>query len=143
MSEPAAAKRILITTGVALVVGVVVVFGFVAPAEYGVDPLRTGRLLGLTALSDPGRENFALYEGEMHHDTYELEIAPFEGFEYKLDMEEGAGVVFEWTASGPLHIEMHSHPYDAPPDVAEFFDVSTGSERRGTYIAQFTGEHGW
>ena len=145
-AAPADAKRILITTAIALVVGALVVFGFVAPAEYGFDPLRTGRLFGLTALSNANaQDNFALYEGEgaagIRTDSYEVEIAPFEWFEYKYELEEGAGIVFQWEASAPIKVEMHAHVVGSPD--AEFFDVDTVQARKGTYIAEFTGEHGW
>ena len=44
-------KKILVATGVALVVAIAVLIAFVLPAEYGIDPLHTGRALGLTDLA--------------------------------------------------------------------------------------------
>jgi hypothetical protein len=44
--------RVLVTaTGVALLVAVIILLVFVLPAEYGIDPLGTGRSLGLTELA--------------------------------------------------------------------------------------------
>jgi len=53
MSDPVVASRprILKATAVALVVATALLFIAVLPAEYGIDPLGTGRMLGLTALA--------------------------------------------------------------------------------------------
>jgi hypothetical protein len=45
-------KALLTATVVALVVAGAILVAFVLPAEYGIDPLHTGRALGLTALSN-------------------------------------------------------------------------------------------
>jgi|AntAceMinimDraft_12_1070368.scaffolds.fasta_scaffold19210_4 hypothetical protein len=44
--------QLIRSTGVALAVAVVILFGAVLPAEYGVDPTRIGRLLGLTQMGE-------------------------------------------------------------------------------------------
>ncbi|MBD3771644.1 MAG: transmembrane anchor protein [Rhodobacterales bacterium] len=44
--------QLLRSTGVALVIAVVALFGAVLPAEYGVDPTGAGRLLGLTQMGE-------------------------------------------------------------------------------------------
>ena len=45
-------KKILAATAVAFVVAVAILIAFVLPAEYGIDPLGTGRALGLTDLAN-------------------------------------------------------------------------------------------
>jgi hypothetical protein len=45
-------KKLLTATGIALVVASAILVTVVLPAEYGIDPLKTGRALGLTALSN-------------------------------------------------------------------------------------------
>ena len=44
-------SAILKATGIALAVALVILFTAVLPAEYGIDPLRTGKALGLIGLS--------------------------------------------------------------------------------------------
>ncbi len=44
-------KAIAKATGIALVVALVILFTAVLPAEYGIDPLKTGALLHLTDLA--------------------------------------------------------------------------------------------
>lgn len=51
MSEQQSKSKIVVVTVVALVVAVVVLVTVVLPAEYNIDPLGTGRLLGLTEMS--------------------------------------------------------------------------------------------
>jgi hypothetical protein len=45
-------KKLLTATGIALVVAIAVLVAFVLPAEYGIDPLGTGRALRLTDLAN-------------------------------------------------------------------------------------------
>jgi hypothetical protein len=44
-------KAIAKASGIALVVALVILFTAVLPAEYGIDPLKTGKLLHLTDLA--------------------------------------------------------------------------------------------
>ena len=77
-------------------------------------------------------------------DAVEFTLAPKEGMEYKYRLEKGAGMLYSWTATGPVHYEMHSVPDGAPKDFAETFDKQ--DDRNGahaTYTAPFTGIHGW
>ena len=50
-------KAIAKATGVALAVALLLLFTAVLPAEYGVDPLKTGAALGLIGLSKSGDSN--------------------------------------------------------------------------------------
>jgi len=45
-------RRLATATVIALLTAVVILVAFVLPAEYGIDPLRTGRALGLTNLAN-------------------------------------------------------------------------------------------
>jgi hypothetical protein len=49
--EAPSTRAILKATVIALGVALVILFVAVLPAEYGIDPLRTGKLLGLTGIS--------------------------------------------------------------------------------------------
>ncbi len=49
--EAPPAGTIVNATLIALAVALVILFTAVLPAEYGIDPLRTGKLLGLIGLS--------------------------------------------------------------------------------------------
>ncbi len=49
-------RKLFTATGVALLVAAVILVAFVLPAEYGIDPLRTGRAFGLTELANSSAE---------------------------------------------------------------------------------------
>ena len=44
-------------TGIALIVALVILFAAVLPAEYGIDPLHTGKALGLLGIAASGEDN--------------------------------------------------------------------------------------
>jgi hypothetical protein len=77
-------------------------------------------------------------------DVVEFTLAPNEGMEYKYRLEKGAAFVYTWTASAPLHFEMHSVPDGAPSSFAETFEkLDDRPAGHGSYTAPFPGIHGW
>ena len=55
-TRPASGKRLLISVVAAAAAGILLVFAVIMPAEYGIDPLGTGRLMGLdTMTAEPTR----------------------------------------------------------------------------------------
>ncbi len=77
-------------------------------------------------------------------DSVVIVLAPKEGMEYKYRLEKGAGLLFTWTATAPLHYELHSEPAAGPKGYAETFDKQDERDRaHGNYIAPFPGVHGW
>ena len=135
------AKTLLLATGGALLVGTVIVFGAVLPAEYGVDPLGTGRVLGLLALSQV--QPITTADDEYRTDVVELELAPTEWVESSYRFEEGAGMVYSWEATGDVSYNFHSAPDGAPVGYAESYDAQVNDRAHGAYTAPFTGTHGW
>jgi hypothetical protein len=82
--------------------------------------------------------------GTYKQDAVEFTLAPNEGMEYKYRLEKGAAFVYSWTASGPLHFEMHSVPDGAPSSFAETFEkLDDRPAGHGSYTAPFPGIHGW
>jgi len=132
---------VLIATGVALLTAAALLFGAILPAEYGIDPLGTGRLLGLLALGQA--QPFAAETGEYRVDRAELSLYPAEWVEYFYRLDEGSSMVFTWDATGPVTYNFHASPDGAPPGYAESFDAQEKAEGHGTYTAPFTGIHGW
>jgi hypothetical protein len=145
-------SRIAVATGVALAVAAVLLVTVVLPAEFGRDPLGTGKALGLLALYDastddgsppaPAAPAVATRPREYKIDTSELEIGPGQAFEYKYRLEKGAGMVYAWTATGPLKFEFHGEADDKTIAV-ESYEKSSGDYASGTLTAGFTGIHGW
>ena len=146
-------------TAGALAVAMVVLVTTVLPAEYNIDPLGTGRALGLTALATAGQEEAAegpnapvnadrpgadaRFNGALASDTFTVELRPFEGVEYKYRMEKGASLVYAWTASSPVAFDFHGEPDGAPPRYSESYGKGTGTSATGSFLAPTPGIHGW
>ena len=136
-------KSIWKPVGIALGVAFVLLVGFVLPAEYGKDPTGLGGMLGLTGLADLPPPALSKQAHSYHRDNSSFTLAPYESLEYKYELNEGAGLVFAWAADGELEFDFHAEPLGADEGFAESFDIGHGERRNGTYIAPFTGEHGW
>jgi hypothetical protein len=145
-------------TLIALAAALVILFTAVLPAEYGIDPLGTGKLLRLTGISQAdsnggGRAtaaNSGIYTaqpGTYKVDTEEIGLHPGEGMEIKYHMQKGATMVFAWKADGLLQFEFHGEPDQKPrPDYFESYllDNKVGRDRfYGSFTAPTTGVHGW
>lgn len=143
------ARKLLLATLIALVVAGVVLGVVVLPAEYGIDPLGTGRALGLTVLADPGSipvrsDGITPAPSSYLVDEKTFELAPGEAVEYKYRLSAGSTMLYSWTANYWVRSEMHSERDGAPEGTAEFFEVEESTvQRHGTYTAPFAGIHGW
>lgn len=152
------ARTLALTTAAAIAVAVAILFTLVLPAEYGVDPLGTGRALGLTAMAHPSAAPLALPEGSalkpvangpesqysapFKTDTVQFTLDPYDYLEYKYVLEAGAQMQFSWRASAPVIHEFHGEHADDPNTVMSY-DKSTRQEAHGALTAPFTGIHGW
>jgi hypothetical protein len=136
-------RSILISVAATFALAVIVTVAFVMPAEYGVDPLRTGRLFGLSGLAETPSGALTEEPQAMRRDEVAFELQSFESVEYKYDLEEGAAMVFSWSAEAPVYYDMHAEPEDAEPGYAESFAVGTTDHQDGVYVPTFSGIHGW
>jgi len=134
-------RKILTATAGAWLTAAALLFGAILPAEYGLDPLGTGRLLGLLALGQA--QPIATEDGEYRVDQTELSLYPAEWVEYFYRLDEGGNMLFTWTATGPVTYNFHASPDGAPAGYAESFDAQDLQEGHGTYTAPFSGIHGW
>ena len=140
-APPTSLKRLGIAALASLLVAALVFVGAVLPAERGVDPLGTGELFGLLALAQVVA--VTAEDEEYRIDSYELPVGPGEWVEYTYRIREGGTMVYSWTATGPLEYNLHSAPDGAPPGYAESFDAQENDLAHGSYVAPFTGVHGW
>ena len=141
-TQAPSSRNILIATGISFVVGLLVLLVAILPAEFGTDPLGTGDLLGLTALSrseTPFEEQV-----EMHRTDYvEFELRPFQSVEYKYTMDLDAPMVFTWTSDSEVYFDMHAEPAGLGEEYAESFEQGDAERRTGSFHAPFAGIHGW
>ena len=139
--EPASPRKIAVATAVALLVAALLLVAVVLPAEYGIDLIGAGAVLGLLGLAQ--EQPIALQDAEYRLDEASLTVGPGGWLEYTYRMEAGATMLFSWQASGPLSYNFHSAPDGAPPGYAESFDAQENDRAYGAYTAPFTGVHGW
>ena len=132
-------KATLLSIGVAAVVLITVVL----PAEFDLDPLGTGAALGLTGLSRTEPDALIAQPSPHRRETMVFELSPFESVEYKYRLEQGAGLVFSWHATGEVVFDFHAEPDGAEAGYAEGFEQGRDIARNGTYVAPFSGIHGW
>jgi hypothetical protein len=160
------AGAILKATGIALAVALVLLFTVVLPAEYGIDPLKTGKALGLTNLSkasqpvsaaaatpagaSPTPAATGIYTEQpaaFKVSSEDLALEPGEGVEIKYHMQKGAGMVYSWKADANVQFEFHGEPDQKPTkDYFESYELDdeTGKNHSyGSFTAPSTGIHGW
>ncbi|HEY3827352.1 MAG TPA: hypothetical protein VGL82_22520 [Bryobacteraceae bacterium] len=158
-SPPAGA--IVKATLIALAVALVILFTVVLPAEYGIDPLRTGKALGLMGLSKAAETSngtvgratpviagiFTAQPGTYKVDSEDLALGPGEGVEIKYHMRKGAEMLYAWKATGKVQFEFHGEPDQKPrPDYFESYELDNKVGRDhsfGSFTAPTTGIHGW
>lgn len=149
------------TTVIALVVAGVLLVTLVLPAEYAVDPIGTGRWLGLTEIASPSLapvevvspDGAALapiqngpvgeYPAEFKLDVFEITLQPYEYVEYKYHLEQGATMLYSWTANAPVIHDLHGERVGGGEPAEESFDKQDRRQASGSLTAPFTGIHGW
>lgn len=154
------------TTAIAFVVALILLVTIVLPAEYAVDPIGTGKMLGLTEIAAPTTTAIELkdtananaplvpkqigpvgkYPAEYKYDVVDLVLGPYEYVEYKYRLEQGATMLFSWTASGALKQDFHGErdggTVDGKP-AEETYDKEDRRQATGSFAAPFPGIHGW
>jgi hypothetical protein len=140
---PPPVRNILLATAGAAVAAAIILVVAVLPAEYGIDPLGTGRLLGLTDLAGASSAAITPQDAAYKTSTATFELGPYEFVEFKYRLEQGATMIYSWSATGPVIYDFHSEPDGAPAGYAESFDKARMSAAHGSYQAPFPGIHGW
>jgi hypothetical protein len=156
-------------TGIALIVALVILFTAVLPAEYGIDPLKTGAALHLTDLAKATAVKpeakpeakpatgarpvaapagiFTAQPASYKVDSEDLTLLPGDGVEIKYHMQKGAGMIYAWKATGLVAYEFHGEPDQKPnKDYFESYELDdkVGKDHSfGSFIAPTTGIHGW
>jgi hypothetical protein len=155
-----ARERIAALGGTALLVAGILLVIAVLPAEFDVDPLGVGRLLGLTAIGDvkKGIQTFEARRGAsaagtpivaaqprpFQSETVDFTIAPHQFMEYKYRLDKGEALLYSWKATTAVNYEFHAEPDGAPPGYAESYEKKNEvASASGTLTAPFSGIHGW
>ena len=151
-------RQLLLATVIAIAVAAVLLVCVVLPAEYGLDPLRTGQMLGLGPLAEAKRVQAAnaRTEGSFMHAhprkhrsvTIEINVKPREELEYKAHLAAGEPMLYSWAThnGGKVYHEFHGEPTEGewPKNYFRSYEVvASGAAANGSFVAPFTGMHGW
>lgn len=164
---PPSRKTLVKTTILSLAVALVLLVTVILPAEYNVDPLGTGRWLGLTEISAPTVEaaaeparpagaelapaqngSLGQYPAEFRLDVYEITLQPYEYVEYKYQLAQGATMLYSWTAGATVIQDFHgerpasAEGGDKEPET-QSYDKENRRGSNGSFTAPFAGIHGW
>ena len=155
-----ARQKLAAAAGTALLGAGLILVMFILPAEYGIDPIGTGKWFGLTELGAVGQQVQKLNESAaggagqatlivpqesgFKGETVDFKVAPHEGMEYKYRLDKGEALLFSWKATAPVSYEFHAEPDGAPRGYAQSYEKGDGrNSASGTLTAPFPGIHGW
>jgi hypothetical protein len=135
-------RNLAVAISAAFIAAIAVFVTIILPAEFGRDPLGTGRILGLSSVSTTTAD--ALNSQLEFHKSDEVEfiLEPFQSLEYKYLMDAGNGLVFSWHADGELYFDMHAENTTVE-DTEESYAEGDADQAMGVYEAAFNGMHGW
>jgi hypothetical protein len=92
---------------------------------------------------------FREYAADFRTDVIDIPLEAGGELEYKLGLEEGDSIVYQWDAVGldepdMLWAEFHGHtePVNNVGDLM-FYRKESGATERGVLVAPFSGIHGW
>jgi hypothetical protein len=150
-------SQLLKATAIAACLATLLLVSVVLPAEYGVDPIGTGKALGLTKLrasAGPKQVEAASSEASSiltqrpqpyRSDEVSMILKPDEGAEIKATMQKSDRFVYSWVAEGaPVDFDMHGEEFNAP--AGEYTSYSKKKQQtgdNGAFVAPFYGLHGW
>lgn len=154
-------RKLALTTTIAAAIAAVILITVVLPAEYNLDPLRTGRALGLTRISAPATQveeplppaagqllapapsgPIGLYPADYKVDSAQFVLGPYEFVEYKYRLEQGATMLYSWKSTATVAHDFHGER-DSARGEAVSFEKKDRRQGSGTFTAPFTGIHGW
>ncbi|WP_018403057.1 hypothetical protein [Marinobacter gelidimuriae] len=157
-------KSLIKATGVAALIGLLVLITAILPAEYGIDPTGLGQKMGLTMLSqaeaaepaspEAGSSSnnlLALSAGPvwktqstLSSDTTTVTLKPDEGLEVKATMNAGDRMVFNWASEGgPVNFDMHGERINDGDNFTSYWQGRNEPAANGAFEAPFDGTHGW
>ena len=164
-------RALVRSTLVALAVAAVILVGFIFPAEYGVDPTGLGGVFGLTEMGrikvqlaeEAAAEDAALLAageapaaaapvaqadsttevgGVAAEQVTLVTLAPGEGKEVKLEMDEGGRATYAWTTDRGV-VNYDTHADGVGIDYHGYGKGTSVASDEGVLVAAFDGKHGW
>lgn len=85
----------------------------------------------------------SLSAAPLRRDSLSVTLPPGKGAEVKAHLKSGDGLVFHWTASGAVAVDMHGERIGAKNAWTSYSVETAQREASGTFTAPFEGSHGW
>ncbi|MBW8367510.1 MAG: hypothetical protein K0M70_06590 [Arenimonas sp.] len=104
---------------------------------------RAAAAFGANAGQSLDAAAFSASPGELRTDTFSVTLEPGKGAEVKSALKAGDGLVFRWTASADVAVDMHGEAPDAKGTWTSYAVEAAQREAAGTFVAAFDGTHGW
>jgi len=81
--------------------------------------------------------------GAPRTETVTVTLKPGKGAEVQAELEAGQGLVFHWSASADVAVDLHGERLGSQSEYTSY-DIEAGQrEGAGTLVAPFAGTHGW
>lgn len=141
VSDQAATEESVAINDVAVVAssGGAPVLRYLAPEGVTVEYDEFGQAVPLA-----GGENFIAREGAPKSETLTITLEADASVEYKAVMKQGDAIAFRWsTDGGQAYYDFHAHDDAFGPEFFTRYDEGEGTERSGSIVAGYDGQHGW
>ncbi|MEO7935840.1 MAG: hypothetical protein ABIR27_06250 [Dokdonella sp.] len=85
----------------------------------------------------------SLATGPFRRSALTVILEPGKGAEVKAQLKAGDGLVFHWTASADVAVDMHGERLNVKNAWTSYAVEAAQRESSGTFVAPFEGSHGW
>jgi hypothetical protein len=153
-APPVPARPSLIkAVAIAFAVAAALLFIAVLPAEFGIDPLGTGRALGLLdiynartvagpPITPPAGGPLFPQASRFRLDSRQLTVPSLGSLEFKYELAKGTSMTYSWRATAPIDFDFHTE-VAGRPNASDTFERGEAAEGSGFYTAPYDGIHGW
>ena len=76
-------------------------------------------------------------------ETVTVTLKPGKGAEVQAELDAGQGLVFQWTASADVAVDLHGERTGSQSEYTSYDIEGAQREGAGTFVAPFAGTHGW
>jgi|APMI01.1.fsa_nt_gi hypothetical protein len=76
-------------------------------------------------------------------ETVTVTLKPGKGAEVQAELDAGQGMVFHWSASADVAVDLHGERPDSQSEYTSYDIEAAQREGAGTFVAPSAGTHGW
>lgn len=96
------------------------------------------------ALPSTVGENYIVRNSDWKSETVRIALDLDAAVEYKAIMEQGDSIIFKWKSDGgPVYYDFHAHDESFGEEFFTRYDEGEAASRSGSFVAAYSGQHGW